>query len=81
MVKQFTNLKHPVQNYPYRQTMDIIKPMIPYITNKVVCDIGCGCGDILVEIGKYAKSISGLELNNKFREQLNKLNIERPFII
>jgi hypothetical protein len=80
MVKQFTGLKHPIQNYPYRQPMDIVKPMIPYVTDKVVCDIGCGCGDVLFDIGNYAKSIHGIELSLKFKSELNRLNVDRKFI-
>ena len=77
---EFSGLKHPVQNYPFRQPMDIIKPMIPYVTDKVVCDIGCGCGDILTEIGKYAKDIHGIELSPKFKNKLSELGVDRPFI-
>jgi len=80
MTSKFTSLKHPVQNYPYRQPMDIVKPLIPYITNKSVCDIGCGCGDVLFELGKHASEIFGIEFNMEFKNQLEKIGVDRSFI-
>ena len=80
-VQKYTGLKHPIQNYPYRLTIDIIKPLIPFIENKSVCDIGCGAGDILFEIGKYAKSIIGIERHKGFKNELDRLGVNRDFII
>ena len=45
---------------------DIIKDIIK---DKVVCDIGCGNGDFMVALSKYAKKVIGIE---EIEERANK---------
>lgn len=80
-MEQFTGLKHPIQNYPFRQALGVVKYLIPYIKNKSVCDLGCGCGDILVEMQKHAKSIVGIENDLRFKQAIEDVEEERKFII
>jgi hypothetical protein len=81
MITEYTGLKHPVQNYPYRQPLALVAYMARYIVDKTVCDIGCGCGDILAEMSRYAESIIGVEIDTRFRDELARRDIERDFII
>ena len=37
----------PIEKYSDRICLDIVDSFKKYITNKVVCDLGCGAGDLL----------------------------------
>ena len=46
---------------PGHSPLEIVKLVKDIITDKVVCDIGCGQGELLVEMSKYAKEVVGIE--------------------
>ena len=41
---------HPIQKWPERTPLDVIKSISHHLKDKSVCDIGCGAGDLLYEI-------------------------------
>lgn len=45
------------------------------ITDKVVCDIGCGHGELLVEFKKYAKDVIGLEWDSDVAESAREKGV------
>ena len=47
-----------------------------FAVGKRICDFGCGYGDFLRIAKPYAKSICGIEIQNDYREMLNKEKIE-----
>ena len=51
----------PIEKYPHRICLDIINSLKKYITNKIVCDLGCGAGDLL----EYIRNKHS-EINFKF---------------
>jgi hypothetical protein len=77
---EFTNLKHPIQKFPFRTPLDIVKTIAPIVEGKVVCDIGCGCGDILYEMRNICKQIIGIEHNIVFKKKIDNLGVDRSFI-
>ncbi|MFA5013912.1 MAG: hypothetical protein WC549_00025 [Actinomycetota bacterium] len=46
---------------PYRSPLVIVEAIKDIIKDKVVCDLGCACGDILIRMKKYAKDVIGVE--------------------
>ena len=78
--KTFTKVKHPIMKFPYRSPLDIVKAIEHIIKGKVVCDIGCACGDILFEMKDLCEDIIGVELNTRFKEKINNLGLDRSFI-
>jgi len=63
---------------PSRSPLKVIEVMIPYIQNKIVCEIGCKQGDILYGISKYAKECIGYEIERDFIENAKTHNYECP---
>lgn len=63
MIKNF----NAIERYPHRNPLDIVDNITKYIENKVVCDIGCGAGDVLeyMKIRKLCKAVKGVENNPK----------------
>ena len=55
----------PIEIWPDRICLDIVDHFRPYIKNKIVCDIGCGAGDILeyIRLRKLCKEVKGVEIN------------------
>ena len=55
----------PNEVYPYRIALDIVEHIASYIKDKVVCDVGCGSGDLLeyIKHKKYAKCVLGIEVD------------------
>ncbi len=64
---------------PYRSPFAVIDIIKDVIKDKVVCDLGCRSGDLMVEMEKYAKEVKGIEINGLDISQANKrgLNIIR----
>mgnify|MGYP001492305688 CR=1 FL=1 len=48
---------------PNRSPLAIVEALKPYIEGKVVCDVGCREGDMLVLFSKYAREVIGIEIN------------------
>jgi hypothetical protein len=66
-----------VQDSPYRSPMVIIEIMKDVIKDKVVCDLGCGAGDLMIGMEKYAKEVIGMEKDGLTIHEVGKrgLNI------
>lgn len=79
--ESFTKLKHPVLKYPWRSSLNIVEHLKPFIENKIVCDIGCACGDLLYELKDFCKDVIGVESNKYYLENLKNFNIDRGFIV
>lgn len=48
-------------NYPDRSPLILAEVIQPIIQDKIVCDVGCGQGDLMVEFSKYAKHVIGVD--------------------
>lgn len=57
----------PIERYPDRIALDIVDYITTYIDNKVVCDIGCGAGDLLeyIKFRNLAKEVKGIEITTE----------------
>ena len=65
--------------YGYSSKDSIVKNMNPLLkdlikknSNKVICDIGCGCGRNLFYSCKYSKYVTGIDLSDKSLEIAKK---------
>ncbi len=50
---------------PCRSPFSIIDKIKPYIQDKTVCELGSAVGDFLLEMGKYAKKVIGVEIDQE----------------
>jgi 2-polyprenyl-3-methyl-5-hydroxy-6-metoxy-1,4-benzoquinol methylase len=66
---------HPIQKWPERTPLDVIKSISHHLKDKSVCDIGCGAGDLLYEIRRtgLSNNIVGVELQYKFIQMIEKV--------
>ena len=57
----------PIEEYPNRIALDIVDYISTYIENKIVCDIGCGAGDLLeyIKHRNLAKEVKGIEITTE----------------
>ena len=55
------NMKDTYIKAPYRSPLAIVEAMKDIIKDKVVCDVGCAYGDIMIEMKKYAKEVVGID--------------------
>jgi hypothetical protein len=55
-------MRKTLEQFPNRSPLIIIEHIKDLIQDKVVCDLGCGGGDILVAMQKYAAGVFGIEL-------------------
>jgi SAM-dependent methyltransferase len=55
-----------ILNYPWRSPSIVPATIQNIIKDKVVCDVGCAYGDLLVELSKFCKRAIGVE-NDKER--------------
>ena len=60
-----------IEKYPHRMCLDIIDHFKDIIKDKVVCDIGCGAGDLLeyIKFHKLAKEVHGIERSKRYRKE------------
>tara|TARA_R110000782_G_scaffold23146_4_gene60825 strand:- start:44 stop:622 length:579 start_codon:yes stop_codon:yes gene_type:complete len=75
---------HPIQKWPERTPLDVIKSISHHLKDKSVCDIGCGAGDLLYEIRRtgLSNNIVGVELQYKFIQMIEKVgSTDRDYII
>lgn len=66
----------PTEIFPDRICLDIVDQFKDIVKDKVVCDIGCGAGDILeyLRLRKLCKKVIGIEINK------NRYNPSRSYI-
>jgi hypothetical protein len=83
----YRNRFYPIEKYPYRIPLDISKVIKKYTENKIVCDLGCGSGDLLefLKINNFCKDVIGVEItknryvkNRKYIINDNMFNIPMP---
>jgi len=55
------SLPHPIMDYPHRSPLKVAEVLQDMIRDKVVCDVGCACGDLMFEFSKYCKRVVGIE--------------------
>ena len=67
----------PIEIFPERICLDIVDNFKHIVKDKIVCDIGCGAGDMLeyLKLRKLCKEVKGVEINqhryNKNRKYVN----------
>jgi len=69
------NGESPVLETPYRSPLAIVEAIKDIIKDKTVCELGAACGDLLIEMGKYAKEIKGMELDPERVKICQKRNL------
>lgn len=47
--------------YPQRSPLVVAEAIKDLIQDKVVCDVGCGDGGLMIELAKYAKEVKGID--------------------
>lgn len=57
------------ERYPYRAPAVLAQAIRPFAENRVVCDLGCGGGDLIWLMSRYAKQAIGIE-NDQTRARL-----------
>ncbi len=57
---------------PYRSPKAISESIKEIIKDKVVCDLGCGEGDNMVFMSKYAKKVVGLEYSDRINPAIER---------
>jgi hypothetical protein len=73
-IQYYTDILFPIEFYPHRQTLDIVQHFEDIIHNKIVCDVGCGAGDILeyIRLNKLCKEVHGIEIDpSRFHKRTN----------
>ena len=65
-----------ILDYPYRSPLKVAEVLKELIKDKVVCDVGCACGDLMIEFSKYAKRVIGIEERKEEREITIKRGLE-----
>jgi len=65
-------IMYPVLDYPYRSPLKVAEALKDIIKDKVVCDVGCACGDLMVEFSKYANKVIGIECDKEKSEIAKK---------
>ena len=63
-----------IERYPHRTPLDISNVISKYTRDKIVCDIGCGAGDILefLKLNNLCKDVIGIETNSIRHEETRK---------
>jgi len=69
-------MQHPVLNYPLRSPLKVAETIKDIIRDKIVCDVGCACGDLMFEFSKYCKKVIGIEYDNNRAEIARKRGFE-----
>jgi hypothetical protein len=63
--KSYLNFDTIVQ-VPYRSPKKVIDILYPYFKDKVVCELGCKFGDILLGFSYYAKECLGYDIDSNY---------------
>ena len=53
----------PILEVPWRSPLAVADAIKDIIKDKVVCELECAAGDLMIEMKKYAKDVVGMELN------------------
>jgi len=69
-------MQHPVLNYPLRSPLKVAETIKDIIRDKIVCDVGCACGDLMFEFSKYCKKVIGIEYDKERVEIARKRGLE-----
>ena len=79
-----SNNIHPIQKWPERNPLDLVPVISSYVKDKIVCDIGCGAGDLLYEMKRLGLTddIIGIEKDKWVHESIKEFKInDREFLI
>lgn len=60
----YEDASHMIEDYPYRGPAVCAHAMSPYIQDKIVCDLGCGGGDLVWLMARWAKEVVGVEYDS-----------------
>ena len=55
------DISNAKREFPYRSPLGLAEAVKDIITDKVVCDLGCGEGDQVRDMARYAKRAFGIE--------------------
>lgn len=61
---------------PFRTPIEIIDLLKPSFKDKIFCEIGCACGDILVQVKDEAKRLIGLDISPTYSEICRERDFE-----
>lgn len=50
-----------LEDFPLRSPLEVAEVLRPYYEGKVICDLGCSKGDLVVAFSKYAKHAMGVD--------------------
>ena len=62
------------RDFPWRSPLGLAEAVQDIIKDKVVCDLGCGEGDVMREMQQYAKEVFGVEYSAR-SEKADGLNV------
>lgn len=65
----------PVLEFPLRSPLSIANELKGIVKDRVFCDVGCACGDLLDAFQPYCKRVIGVEQN----EEQAKVAMSRGF--
>lgn len=60
-------------NHPGHTPLAVAELIKDIIKDKVVCDIGCGKGELMKEFSKYAKRVIGIESDGEIAQYVRDL--------
>ena len=65
--------KSMLEDYPMRGPAAAVYGLRPYIEGKIVCDLGCGGGDLLWLMGRWAEKAIGVEYDSgRYRKAMEQ---------
>lgn len=63
----YADAKGMLETYPWRGPAAVAYGIRPYIEGKVVCDLGCGGGDLVCLMGRWAERAIGVEWGKRYK--------------
>lgn len=61
---------------PYRSPLVVVEAIKDIIADKKVCELGAACGDLMIEMQKYAKEVVGIENNVEDAQIAQRRNLD-----
>ena len=61
----YEDAKGLAETYPQRGPAVVAQAMRPFVEDRVVCDLGCGGGDLLWLMSRYADRAIGIEVDHR----------------